>query len=358
MRALVAVLLLGCASPNIARIAVHRVEWNPNKADVGSVAAVAESGEDVFVFGSTGAHILAGGSLVASDNSVHAFRSATTIPAADGNGAWVIAIDDHGRILRVRDRSKLEPISARFGLEKSDVLSVASMGSSRVAFALATSLAIVDGERIARHDYAFSSIACGSGHGAGIHGAAVMVFDPFRGIDRTYQLDARFITVDAKGRAVAANERGIWREEDGKLTLRYRSAHDSLRGIVTSAENVWFADGDELGLLDAGLSTDLHASGTLLPSPSGDVWTLTDGKLARYTTARPNAWATIGPIYTRVCSSCHGPSGSAGLDLSTPARWESNRAVIDKRVVRDKTMPPRDHPLTEAERAVITTFVK
>ena len=358
MRAFVAVALLGCASPQITRIAVHPVAWNPNKVDVGNVAALAESGEDLFVFGSTGAHVLAAGSLVASDTSVHAWRSATTIPAADGNGAWVVAIDDHGRVLRVRDRSKLEPISARFGLEKADVRFIAPMGSSRVAFALERSVAIVDGDRIARHDYAFTAIACGGGHGAGITASSLMVFDPFRGIDRTYTLDARFVTVDARGRTVAANERGIWREEDEKLTLVYRSPHDSIRGVVASAENTWFADGDELGLLDAGLSNALHASGNLVGSASGDVWTLTDGKLARYTTARPNAWATIGPIFTRVCAGCHGPSGSAGLDLSTPARWDSNRAAIDKRVLRDKTMPPRDHPLTDAERAAITTWAK
>lgn len=344
--------LLGCAAPQVPRIAVHAVEWNPNHVDVGKVQAVAESGEDLFVFGSTGAHILSGGSLVNSDASIKSWRGATTIPAADGNGVWIVAIDDHGRLYRVRDRSTLEPVSARFGLEKSDVRSVMTMGPARIAFATSNALAIVDGDRAARYDYAFSSVACGGGHGAGIRGGAVVVFDPFRGVDRTYDLDARFVAVDGAGRAIAANERAIWRDENGALKLRYRG---EIEGIATSAENVWFSDRGALGVLDRGVSST-SIRGALIGSPSGDVWTLRDGTLARYSMTT-SAWSTIAPIFSRVCSGCHGPSGSADLDLSTAARWESNRGVIEKRVLIEKTMPPSDHPLTDGERASIAAFL-
>lgn len=353
---ILALALLGCATPQIPRVAVHSVEWNPNEVDVGYVDAIAEQGEDLFVFSRTGAHVLSGGTLVNSDASIKGFRFATTIPAADGNGAWVVAVDSNGRLFRVRDRSKLEPISARFGLEKSNVRTVLSMGSSRVAFAFDKALAIVDGDRVARYDYAFTSVAAGSGHGAGIVDGGVLVFDPFRGIDYRYSIDTEYVAVDAAGRAIVGNHRALWRDEHGKLMLRYRSPEESLRGVAPSAENVWFLDGDHLGVLDRGIS-DVTAHGTLIGSPSGDIWALNGGKLSRFSTDQGSAWSAIAPIFARVCSGCHAPGGSAGLDLSTQSRWESSRAAIEKRVVIEKTMPPRDHPLTDAERASIAAFL-
>jgi hypothetical protein len=357
VKLLLGLLLLGCAAPRVPPLTVRAVEWNPNHVDVGRVAAIAESGEDLFVFGSSGAHVLAAGASVASDPSVVGWRSATTIPAADGNGTWVVGVDDKGRVLRVRDRSNLEVISGRFGLEKSDVHAIAALGPNRVAFALDKALAIVDGDRIHRHDYAFNAIAGGSGHGAGVGNGELRVFDPFRGIDQSYKLDVEFVAIDSRGRVVAANDRAIWREEDGKLTLKYRSPKEAIHGIATSAERVWFSDGEELGVLDGGVTIGLKATGTLVGSPSGDVWTIANGTLKRFSIDTAGTWSTtIAPIYTRVCSGCHGPSGSAGLDLSTPARWDSKREAIKKRVVIDKTMPPPGHPLNEADRQAIESW--
>jgi hypothetical protein len=348
--------LLGCAAPQVPKIAVHPVEWNPNKVDVGYVDAVAEHGEDLFVFGGTGLHVLSGGALVNSDASVKGFRFATTIPAADGNGDWVVAVDARGRVFRVRDRSKLDPISGRFGLEKSDVRTVLSMGSSRVAFALDKTIAIVDGDRVARYDYAFTSVACGGGHGAGLADGGVTVFDPFRGVDYRYSIDGEYIAVDSTGRAIVGNHRALWRDEHGKLVLRYRSPQQALRSVAASAENVWFLDGEHLGVLDRGVS-DVETNGTLLGSPSGDVWALNGGQLRRFSTDQGSEWNAIGLIFNKSCSACHGPGGSAGLDLSTQSRWDSNREKIQKRVVIEKTMPPKGHDLTDAERASIARFL-
>lgn len=359
MRWALAIVALGCTAPKPPPLTVHAVAWNPLGVDVGRVSALAESGEDLYVFGSNGAHVLSGGATVATDASVRAFRMATTIPAADGNGTWVVAIDDKGRLLRVRDRSRLESISSRFGLETSDVRSVATLGQSRIAFLLQTAVAIVDGDRIARHDYAFSAIAGGGGHGVGVLPHELLVFNPFKGVDDRYSLDVRFVAIDSAGRAIAGNERAIYREDAGRMTLRYRSATARIAAVAASAERVWFRDGDELGVLDQGVTMGVHAKGTLVGSPSGDVWTLHDGTLRRYALDTPSTWqSAIAPIYARVCAACHGPSGSAGLDLSTASRWDSQRAAIRDRVVVNKTMPPPGHPLSDEDRAAIAQWAQ
>lgn len=352
-----ALVLLGCAAPKPPPLTVHAVAWNPNKIDVGKVSAIAEAGEDLFIFSSTGAHVLAGGSAVASDPSVKAWRAATTIPAADGNGSWVVALDDRGRLYRVRDRSKLESIAGRFGLEKSDVRGIAGMGPGRIAFRLEGGIAIVDGDRVARHDYAFTAIAGGGGHGAGIGAEGVRVFDPFRGVDKTYALAARSVTFDSAGRMVAADEHAVFREEDGKLKRRYVS-QGQIGALTAAGDRVWFQDGEELGALEGdgvAVSRDLKVRGSVIGSPSGDAWVLTDGVLSRYSTIRgEGVWQTeIAPIFARVCAGCHGAGGSAGIDLSTAGRWDKARAAITKRVVVERTMPPKGYELAENERAAV-----
>ncbi len=346
-------LLLGCAAPRPQPLTVHAVEWNPHKVDVGRVTALAESGEDLYVFGSTGAHVLAGGAIVGSDPSVKGWRAATTMTAVDGNGTWVVALDDRGRLFRVRDRSKLEPIASRFGLE--GVRELAQLGPSRVAFRLDHALAIADGDHISRYDYAFTAIAGGGGHGAGLMAGGVRLFDPFRGIDRTFAIAAQHLAFDGAGRLVVASNDAILREDGGNLKTRYRGA--AIGALAAAGERVWFRDGEELGVLDAGATSGLHTKGTLIGSPTGDVWTLADGALARYSLDRASVWQTaIAPIFSRVCATCH--AAGTALDLSTPARWDAKRAAIAKRVVQEKTMPPAGHPLTEAELAAIATWTR
>ncbi len=367
MRVLVFALLLGCStSPAVRPLAVYPVEWNTQNTPLGKVAAVAESGEDVTVFGSLGALTFANGALLASDGSIREWRSAATIPAADGAGSWIVGLDAHGKLHRVRARSTLEPISARFGLEQSDVRVVADLGRGRVAFSLDQALAIADGDRVSRFDYPFTAIAGSDGRGVGIASDGARVFDPFRGVDRRFALEGlRYAALAADGHVIVANEHAIWREgDDGRLVLRYRSDDGKISGLVASAENVWFADGAALGLVSktdvaraSGLTTTPAA---IVGSPSGDVWTLTaDHTLARFSTVQgAGPWqTTIAPIQLRVCAGCHGPGGSAGLDLSGAARWQANRAAIERRVVKDKTMPPPGHPLTADERAAIARWL-
>jgi mono/diheme cytochrome c family protein len=369
MRALVlASLLFGCTATTaeVRPLTVYPVEWNTQKVPLGKVAALAESGDELTVFGSLGAVTFAGGAPVATDDSIREWRAAATIPAADGAGSWMVGLDAHGHLHRVRARSTLEPISARFGLENQDVRALGDLGRGRVAFVFASGVAIADGDRVARFDYSFSAITGGDGRGAGITATGARVFDPFRGVDRAFALAGlRYIALGEGGRVVVADERAIWSEDDkGRLVLRYRSEANTIHGLAASAENIWFADGGELGLLSAAgpaRTTGMTSrAATILGSPSGDVWTIDEGhKLSRFSTVRAaDLWQTaIAPIQSRVCGGCHGPSGSAGLDLSGAARWQANRRAIERRVIKEKTMPPPGHALTTDERDAIAKWV-
>jgi hypothetical protein len=357
----------GCAATSEVRpLTVYSVDWNARRVPLGKVAAVAEYHDEVTVFGSLGAFTFANGALVGTDPSVRAWRGAATIPATDGMGSWMVGLDARGRLYRVRARSTLEPISGRFGLEKTEVRTLSDLGRGRVAFSLGSSLAIIDGDRVARYDYPFVAIAGADGRGAGLTSEGARVFDPFRGVDRTFALEGlRSVAMADGGRVVVANEHAIWSEDDvGRLAIKYRSDDGSLRGLASSAESVWFADGHELGVLSSSgvaRTTGLSASvTTILGSPSGDVWVIDNaGALQRYSTVRAaGVWHTVvAPIQTRVCSQCHGPDGSASLDLSSAARWNANRTAIERRVIKEQTMPPPGHPLSAEDRAAITRWL-
>lgn len=65
---LLAIAFLGCGGPGrfmrggaeVGRLAVREVPWNPAHVEVGRVAAVADSGEDVVVLGDLGAQFFTG----------------------------------------------------------------------------------------------------------------------------------------------------------------------------------------------------------------------------------------------------------------------------------------------------------
>jgi mono/diheme cytochrome c family protein len=66
-------------------------------------------------------------------------------------------------------------------------------------------------------------------------------------------------------------------------------------------------------------------------------------------------------VFTRVCSQCHLPGGSAGIDLSFYGAWVERRAQIGKSVVdrAQPVMPPSGAPqLTDAEIAAVKAWVE
>ena len=101
---------------------------------------------------------------------------------------------------------------------------------------------------------------------------------------------------------------------------------------------------------------------------STDVWTIgSDGNLARYGqesgTGRDLAIyrEKLVPIFGKYCQSCHLPSGSAHIDMTTYSSWTRLRAQVMTRVVaRTPTpMPPTGAgTLTEAELADVKAWAE
>jgi hypothetical protein len=177
----------------------------------------------------------------------------------------------------------------------------------------------------------------------------------------------RWIAVDERGRLYAATPDAIYSQDaHGVLALRFRAARGSIHGLAASRARVWFAEGTELGTIDeedhisvtAGLR--LAASAKIESSTSSDVWVLDGDGLVRYTagTGRDNWRTDVAPVFARACASCHLPEGPAGVDLSTQTAWDAHRAVLKRRVIEARTMPPRGHELSDADRDVLRHWLE
>jgi mono/diheme cytochrome c family protein len=374
-----ALAVSGCAAGPSSRAAgdfalqVRAVDWNPGRAPIAGVRAVADLGNDVVAFADGAATVLSGGRVVAVDHAVATWVSAGTLPAADGSGTWIIGVDGEGRVRRLLGKATLEPVSDRFGLADAHVLAVASLGGASAAFRLKEQLAVADGAQVTR--YATGPVASFAGGG----GRAVLGGDPLRVLDvvskrvsafaipkGSRMARPAFVTVTPRGKLFVATKAAIWSEDDrGDLALCFRSPDEAIHGLVASADRVWFADGTELGVIDNGRvrltsGANVSAAAELAGSPSGDVWTLTAGALARYEAPLAGVadWnQTVAPVFQRVCSSCHTAGGEAGVSLATEEAWEKRRDKIVRRVFVDRDMPPPPRALTDAERAAIRVWL-
>ncbi|HEX4352513.1 MAG TPA: hypothetical protein VHZ95_06355, partial [Polyangiales bacterium] len=160
-------------------LALSPSSWNATNADFGTIAAIAEDGDDVLVFSDHGATLLAGGAAAASDDSITNWQTAGRIPAADGSGYWAIGIDGDGKMYRLRAQTELEVISDRYGLLDDAVHSVAALASPYVAFSLGARVAIADGDEVTRYDLPSDRMISGDAHQL----AAVAMDGSFRVLD-------------------------------------------------------------------------------------------------------------------------------------------------------------------------------
>lgn len=382
---------------------LHEVAWNPKGTPVGKVADVAELDEDTLILSDQGALVFTGGVLLASDAGVRDFRAAAVLPAgdqgADKSGSWLVAIGSDGRLRRLRSRSSLEDISDRYGLKDRRVLGAADLGGGRSAFSLAPAggapnppdpaspavddaaeLAVADGDKVLRYTVSLPGLRGGGGRVAGIvkgtESAMIVVFRPSDGSRAAWSVPEP-VALDflPDGRLIVAAAHALYREAapdspDVRETRleRIHVSEDPIRGLVVSEGAIWLHLGDSLAQLDEQTlrraplpgppGAAPEAASRLVSSPSGGVWLSANGSLRRFaapgdTLEDSDRWERdVRPMFTRLCSLCHLPNGSAGIDLSTYASWASRRALLEQRVLVGKPspMPPAGAgTLTQAE---------
>src|SRR5207237_414290 len=97
-------------------LTLQPVDWNPNKTDLGKVAAITELEGDVIGYGDKGVNVRSGGAVSATDASITTWTTAATIPAADGTGDWAVGVDNMGHLFRLRARMSIEEATDRYGL--------------------------------------------------------------------------------------------------------------------------------------------------------------------------------------------------------------------------------------------------
>ncbi|AUX37010.1 MULTISPECIES: cytochrome c [Sorangium] len=373
--AALALALAGCASSAASPrppLAVRPVAW-PAPGELGPVRAVADDGDRVVLFHDGAAAVFVNGALARVERAPHRWASAAVVPAPDGYGTWIVGVDAEGRLFRLPSRGAFEPVADLYGLERAAVRAAAGLGlGGGAAFALDGEIAVADGERVTRYAAGpLAAFAAGGGRVAfALGGEEVLALDVAPRALRSYPLEADgpapLLAVTGAGALLAATPAALYAEDGaGVLRLRLR-ASAALHGLAVSGERVWFADGGELGVLDAAgtratRGARLPEAGRLIGSPSGDVWLLAAGALRRFAAddagAGP-AWDDIAPVFDRACARCHRPRGEGGVDLSTRAAWASLREAIARRVVEERTMPPPGHALSEADRARIRDFVE
>lgn len=360
----------GGAHPTTTQpLAVHAVAWNPGSLDVGMVAAVAELGGDVAVFSDRGATTLAGGAISASDAKVSTWRGAATVPGDAGAGSWVLAIAGDGRVFHYRALASLEDVSDRYGLAGEPVTAIASLGGGFVGFALAKGVAIADGTTVTRYDdLALVQLAGGGGRAAGFGADGVHVLDAAKKTLTVYPLaDVHGVAVAPDGHVFAITSHQLYEEDAGALVLRWDAGASILHGLVAATARAWASVDGDLATLESGVVSRAAGAGVdpksaLVPSATGDLWTIASGKLTRFGLGGPPtpdeaAWETnVLPVFARTCGQCHAPGGTSGIDLSTYDSWQKRRALIAKRVDVDKTMPPAGTAITDADRATVQAW--
>ncbi|MDO9016476.1 MAG: hypothetical protein Q8S73_17080 [Deltaproteobacteria bacterium] len=348
------------------------LSWNAAMAELGTITAVVESGDDVVVFGERGMQWLAGGAVSARDARVMMWRDAASVPAGDGSGGrWVLGVDGAGRVWRVRDRMTLEDITARYGLEDQMVRSVAVLDESRTVFGTDMGFAIADGMRVLRwNDPSFAMVVAGSGRVAARTATGARVFDVMSQRFVDYAVEgASAAALDAEGKLVVGTAAGaLWREQaNGALAPGAPTTTGAVRSIARAGSNLWMIAGGSLGVFDAtegvrlATGVTVAADARLVGSGNGSVWVLGEGRLSRYALTvdpRVQQWEQeVRPVFARRCTPCHLPGGTANINLSRYQFWVDETAGIRRAVVDMRRMPPPPAMLTDEERAAIVRWL-
>jgi hypothetical protein len=358
------------------------IEWNETPLGSAKVAAVAEHDDDIALFGDSGVALWSSGESQGKDSSVRAWRSSAVVPALGFPGRWLLGADEEGKVYRLRTAAaqtvSVEEVSARYKLAGKKVLEVASLGGVQVGFALDGRLAISDGVTLREYELSVRGLVGGSGQAAGIWEDQVVVFD-----SQTESLTKRdlpgvtHVAFDAQNQLWAVTREALFQLQDGVFRVMYRvDGEDTVRGLSASSSGLWLLFGQTVGLvregqllvapLPSGVTMPAQDSLRIVGSPSGDAWLLGDSQVLRVGEQSGGGqdfvlWRkNMQPVFERLCQSCHLPSGSAHLDLSTHSLWARYRGALGQRVVEGMPtpMPPvGTGTLTADERAQVAAWV-
>ncbi|HNN91726.1 MAG TPA: cytochrome c [Pseudomonadota bacterium] len=373
-----------------------RIDWSealPSASGTGRVATLAESGDQVAVYSELGIFLWASGSTAGTDVSIRAWRSAAAVPALGLPGEWLVGIDDQGHIHRLRNGATfgLEDVSARYALADKPVREVVALGkrdgsaASSAVFGVGEQLALSDGVTQKFFDLPLKNLVAGYGRVAATDGSTVRLWDPQAGALRRMELANNAQVVGAAfspdGLLWVATPDTLYVERDSALAVAHRfPPEQTVTALVGAARGLWLGlrEGEsaqitlaqvrDYQLLIPTNPPALPAETRLVGSKSTDVWTIgSDGNLARYGqesgTGRDLAIyrEKLVPIFGKYCQSCHLPSGSAHIDMTTYSSWTRLRAQVMTRVVaRTPTpMPPTGAgTLTEAELADVKAWAE
>lgn len=345
------------------------IPWNASTTDLGTVAALAEQGSTLVLFGMRGMTVLAGGTIAATDARVTAWRTAAVIPPGDGTaGTWVVGVDTMGRVWRLRDRTTLEEVTGRYALMMRDARSVATLSMNRVAFGLPTGVAIADGTRVVVwNDPAFANLVGAGGRLAARTATGVRVFDVDMMRFVEYALPGvSGVDFNAAGRMVVTAGSTLYTENDRSEFVPRVVAPMPLRAVERAGSRVWLVAGDRLALwdgTDVRVTPDVMVASTsrLQGSPGGDVWVFAGGRITRYGIVESpdfQQWlTTVRPVFARRCTPCHLPGGTGNHDFTTYEAWVMGRNDVRSRVFMMGDMPPPPGMLTTDERAALRAWL-
>jgi hypothetical protein len=338
--------------------------------------ALVEQGDAVYVLAGNLALIVRGGIVTTRVEAPRAWTTGATIAAPDGDGRWVIAVDDEGVPWRLTLSGEREPVAERLGLAGTHVRAIGGTGATFAADLGDAVAFTTDGLHLARvpvdEDYRFA-VARGTLARAikatATEPARVERWDLVHATRVSFTLAPSaigFLDADTEHpRLVAVTDDRVFVETGGKLApfAVPAAGHD----LAARGDRLWISTNGELWLFDRGklvpTQRDDHRVSLLGASATGDAWLATDRGLVRYSlgggAAADPAWqSNVAPIFQRVCAHCHLPGGEAGIDLSTAAAWQSARAEIARRVLVTRTMPPAGTELGDADRAALASWLR
>jgi len=357
-KALVFLILAGCAHPTITAQVLQPVDTNT--AQLGTAVGIAEADSRVLILERDRATLIRSGVAISIPSS-RRWRSAGAIPAADGAGTWLVAIDEAGDLYRLRDNA-FEAVSDRYGLRH--IHTACSPKPEMTAFLLDDEVAVTDGARVTRWPLRLTDLVCGGGRIAGRAPHRVIVFDPVTAAVRPYTIDAVGLGLDDTGRLYAATKHALYVANDAQTLDRRYMGH--IRSLAVAGTHAWLSDGETLVSID---QSELRGSpladptATLHAVTNGDLWLLGQHPMRltqrhASTPAPTMAWAhTVAPIFARACAACHLPNGRAGVDLSTAPAWQSRRDLLHQRLQVDHDMPPKGHALSDEDRATLARWL-